>query len=162
MKAVSTYLMILTLSCYALASCSATNSAPKPTEQNASEQNASPLIGDYHYLSYDQKGDQVVEGTLSITSVERKRIYADEVTQVRGNWQLQKVGNQERIGFQEGSGAMVGSIKEGELIINLNPNISDANVYLQGRVEGKKYQGKWTLRGEGGTINEGTFEAIRK
>jgi len=162
MKAIYTYLLILTLGCYALASCSATNSAPKTAEEHASGQNASPLLGDYHYVSYDQKGDKVVEGTLSITSVERKRIYADEVTQVKGKWQLQKVGNQERIGFQEGSGEMVGSIREGELTLNLNPNIEDANVYLRGRVEGQKYQGTWTLRGEGGTINEGTFAATRK
>jgi hypothetical protein len=162
MKAVSTYLMILTLSCYALASCSATNSAPKPTEQNTSEQNSSPLIGDYHYSSHDQKGERVVEGTLSITSVERKRIYADEVTEVKGHWKLEKVGHQERIGLQEGTGELVGSIKDGELIINLNPNIDDANVYLRGRVEGKRYQGTWSFRGYAGTISEGTFEAIKK
>ncbi|HEX8923005.1 MAG TPA: hypothetical protein VF766_16135 [Pyrinomonadaceae bacterium] len=162
MKAVFTYLMILTLSCYALASCSTTNSATKPTAQNTSEQNSSPLLGDYHYSSYDQKGERVVEGTLSITSVERKRIYADEVTQVKGNWKLEKVGHQERIGSQEGTGELVGSIKDGELIINLNPNIDDANVYLRGRVEGKRYKGSWSFRGYAGTISEGTFEAIKK
>src|SRR4051812_26325852 len=125
MKAGLTYLLLLTLNCYTLASCSTTNSAPKTTEQNAS-----PLVGDYHYTSYDQKGERVVEGTLSITSVERKRVNSDEVTEVKGHWQLEKIGKQERIGQQEGSGEFVGSIKEGELIINLNPNISDANVYL--------------------------------
>lgn len=145
------------LSCYALAACSAMNSTPKTTEQNASS-----LVGDYHYTSYDQKGDRVVEGRLSITSVERKRINSDEVTEVKGDWQLQKIGKQERIGQQEGSGEFVGSIKEGELIINLNPNISDANVYLRGRVEGKRYRGNWSLRGYAGTISEGTFEAIKK
>src|SRR4051812_26894151 len=127
MKAVSTYLLLFTLSCYALA-CSTSNSAPKTTEQNAST-----LIGDYHYVSYDQKGERVVEGTLSITSVERKRISSDEVTQVKGKWQLQKVGKQERIGLQEGSGELIGSINEGELSIDLNPNIADANVLLRGR-----------------------------
>src|ERR1043165_951200 len=162
MKAVYTYLLILTLGCYALASCSTTSSAPKTTEPNPSGQNASPLIGDYHYTSYDQKGDRVVEGTLSITSVERKRINSDEVTEVKGHWQFEKIGKQERIGNQEGSGEFVGSIKEGELIINLNPNIEDANVYLRGRVEGKRYRGSWSLRGYAGTISEGTFEAIKK
>ena len=152
MRAANTYLLILTLSCYALACSTA-----KPVEQAQS-----PLIGDYHYVSYDQKGERVVEGTLSITSVEKKRINSDEVIEVKGTWQLRKVGSQERIGMQEGSGEFIGSVIEGELSLNLNPNISDANVYLRGRVEGKRYQGRWTLRGYAGTLNEGTFEAIRK
>ena len=152
MKAANTYLLILTLSSYFLACSTA-----KPVEQAQS-----PLIGDYHYVSYDQKGERVVEGTLSIASVERKRINADEVTEVKGTWQLRKVGSQERIGLQEGSGELVGSIIEGELIINLNPNISDANVYLRGKVEGKRYQGRWSFRGYAGTISEGRFEAIKK
>jgi hypothetical protein len=162
MKAMHTYLLLLILSFYALA-CSTTNSASNSAPgQNSSTQSSSPLIGDYHYSSHDQKGERVVEGTLSITSVERKRIYADEVTEVKGTWKLEKVGHQERIGLQEGTGELVGSIKDGELIINLNPNIADANVYLRGRVEGKRYRGTWSFRGYAGTISEGTFEAIKK
>jgi len=160
MKAMHTYLLLFTLSFYALA-CSTTNSASNSAPK-LPEQNKSPLIGDYHYSSYDQKGDRVVEGTLSITSVERKRIYADEVTEVKGTWKLEKVGKQERIGMQEGTGELVGSIKDGELIINLNPNVDDANVYLRGRVEGKRYRGTWSFRGYAGTISEGTFEAQKK
>jgi len=152
MKAANTYLLMLVLSCYVLACSTA-----KPVEQAQS-----PLIGDYHYVSYDQKGERVVEGTLSITSVEKKRINSDEVTEVKGTWQLRKVGSQERIGMQEGSGEFIGSVIEGELSLNLNPNISDANVYLRGRVEGKRYQGRWSLRGYAGTLNEGTFEATKK
>lgn len=152
MKAANTYLLILALSGYALA-CS----AAKPVEQAQS-----PLIGDYHYVSYDQKGERVVEGTLSITSVEKKRINSDEVTEVKGTWQLRKVGSQERIGNQEGTGEFIGSVIEGELSLNLNPNISDANVYVRGRVEGKRYQGRWSFRGYAGTLSEGTFEALKK
>src|SRR5438128_1879525 len=114
MKAANTYLLILTLTWSALA-CSTS----KTIEQAKS---SSPLVGDYHYVSYDKQGARVVEGTLSITSVEQKRINTKEVTEVKGNWQLNKVGNQERIGQQEGTGELTGSILDGELYIDLNPN----------------------------------------
>ena len=152
MKPTTTYLLTLTLGCHVLA-CSTL----KPLGQAQS-----PLVGDYHYVSYDKKGDKVVEGTLSITSVELKRIKADEVTEIKGKWQLNKVGSQERIGAQEGSGNLIGSLSKGELYLDLNPNISDANVILQGRIDGRRYQGRWRFRGYAGTINEGMFEATRK
>jgi len=41
---------------------------------------------------------------------------------------LNKVDTQEHLGPQEGSGELTGSIDKGEIDINLNPNISDANV----------------------------------
>ncbi|HKC62073.1 MAG TPA: hypothetical protein VKB86_00440 [Pyrinomonadaceae bacterium] len=113
-------------------------------------------------MSYDQKGDKVVEGRLSITSVQTKRIQSEEQIQLKGNWQLNKVGNQERIGDQVGSGNLVGSIIQGKVYINLNPNIADANVLLEGTIEGKRFHGTWSLKGVAGTISQGTFEANRK
>ena len=119
-------------------------------------------VGDYQYSGYDKKGTKIVEGRLSITSVETKRIGSENTVQLRGNWQLNKIGNPERIGGQDGTGELVGSIIKGEIIINLNPNISDANVYLRGTIEGRRFHGKWTFSGYAGPVSEGTFEAIRK
>jgi hypothetical protein len=119
-------------------------------------------VGDYEYKGYNQKGTKIVEGRISITSVETKRIGPADTIQLKGNWQLDKIGNPERIGDQTGTGALVGSIIKGELDINLNPNMSDANVYLRGTIEGVRFHGRWTFRGYAGTISEGTFEAIRK
>jgi len=151
-KIANTFLIVLTLGCYILA-CSTARKAEPPK---------SNLIGDYQYTSYDKQGGKVVEGRLSITSVELKRIRSEEVTQLKGNWQFNRVGSQERIGDQVGSGELVGSIDKGEIWINLNPNISDGNVYLTGKIEDKRFHGAWTVRGYAGTINEGTFEANRK
>jgi hypothetical protein len=152
MKIASPYLMILTLSCYVLA-CS----PPKNIEQ------AKPFpVGDYQYTGYDQSGGKIVEGQLSITSVESRRIQSEETIQLKGNWQLNRVGNQEKTGPQVGSGELIGSIIKGELYINLNPNISDSNVFLQGTIEGRRFHGTWSFKGYAGAINQGTFEAIRK
>ncbi len=152
MKIASSYLVILMLSCYILA-CS----SPKKVEE------AKPFpVGDYQYIGYDEKGGKSVEGVLSITSVEQRRIGSEEVPQIKGNWRLKKVGGQERIGPQEGSGDLIGSIMKGEIYINLNPNIADANVNLRGTIEGKRFHGTWTFNGYAGTLSKGTFEAIRK
>ena len=56
--------------------------------------------------------------------------------QLKGNWQLNKVDTQEHLGPQEGSGELIGSIDKGEIDINLNPNISDANVIASPSVRG--------------------------
>src|SRR6266496_428094 len=152
MKIANTCLITLTLSCYILACSSAKNVEPPK----------SVLIGDYQYTSYDKQGAKVVEGRLSITSVESQRIRSEIVTHLKGNWQLNKVGNQEHIGAQVGSGELDGSIDKGEIWIDLNPNISDGNVFLTGTIEGRRFHGRWSLKGYAGTINEGTFEANRK
>jgi hypothetical protein len=119
-------------------------------------------VGDYQYSGYDEKGTKIVEGQVSITSVETKRIGPEDTIQLKGNWQLNKIGNPEHIGGQTGTGDLVGSIIKGEIDINLNPNISDANVYLRGTIEGRRFHGKWTFSGYAGPVSEGTFEAIRK
>jgi hypothetical protein len=119
-------------------------------------------VGEYQYSGYDKKGTKIVEGRVSITSVETKRIGSEDTIQIKGNWQLNKIGNPEHIGGQTGTGDLVGSIIKGEIAINLNPNISDANVYLRGTIEGRRFHGKWTFSGYAGPVSEGTFEAIRK
>ena len=119
-------------------------------------------VGEYQYSGYDKKGTKIVEGRVSITSVETKRIGSEDTIHLKGDWQLNKIGNPEHIGGQTGNGDLVGSIIKGEIDINLNPNISDANVYLRGTIEGRRFHGKWTFSGYAGPVSEGTFEAIRK
>ena len=126
------------------------------------EQEKSFPVGDYQYSGYDQKGTKIVEGRISITSVETKRIGKEDTIQLKGNWELKKIGDPEHIGGQVGTGNLVGSILKGEIDINLNPNISDANVYLRGTIEGRRFHGKWVFSGYAGPVSQGTFEAIRK
>lgn len=120
-------------------------------------------VGDYQYTGYDDKGEKMVEGRLSITSVENVRIGSEDTIQLKGNWELKEIGKHEHIGEQVGSGNLVGTLfKEGELDLNLNPNISDANVYLRGTIEGRRFHGTWRFNGYAGTLTSGKFEAIRK
>ena len=119
-------------------------------------------IGDYDYISYDEKGDKVVAGRISITSSEPRRIGSQQTTQLKGDWKLKKVGKQQPIGDQVGKGDLIGSLDKGEIYLNLNPNISDANVLLRGTIDGKRFHGTWSFNGYTGPIIKGKFEATRR
>ena len=56
------------------------------------------------------------------------------------------------------------SIINGEVIIDLNPNMSDAdaNVCLNGHIAGGRYTGTWKFIGHAGLVIQGTFEAVKK
>lgn len=148
----SAYLLMLLLGCGVVA-CSIAKT---------SDQSKPYPLGDYDYTSYDGKGDKVVQGRISITSSELRRIGSEQTTQLKGNWELKKVGNQEKIGNQQGKGELVGSIEKGEIYLDLNPNMSDANVLLRGKIEGKRFHGTWSFNGYAGPISQGTFEATRR
>jgi hypothetical protein len=119
-------------------------------------------VGEYQYTGYDKNGKKAVEGQLSITSVESRRIGSEEQPLLKGHWQFSKVGNQETIGPQVGSGELQGSIVNREININLNPRIHDSNVILRGTIEDRRFHGTWSFSGFAGKLSEGTFEAIRK
>jgi hypothetical protein len=153
-------MMKLSLSCLLILILS---SVPACSKLSGTEQPKPFPVGDYQYTGYDDKGEKMVEGRLSITSVETKRIGSEDTTQPKGNWELKEIGKHEHIGQQVGSGNLVGTVfKGGELDINLNPNISDANVYLRGTIEGRRFHGTWRFNGYESTLSSGKFEAIRK
>ena len=152
MRIAKLYLMILALSYCALA-CS----MPKASDQ------VKPFpVGEYQYTGYDSKGTKIIAGLLSITSAEPKRINSVDTIELKGTWQLDKVGNPERIGPQVGSGDFYGSLVNGEVRIGLNPNMNDNNVNLAGKIENGRFSGEWSYSGFAGRLNQGTFEATKK
>ena len=144
MKTVSIYLLFFILGFY-IWNCSGAKSV----------QQSEPFpLGEYQYAGFDKKGDKIVEGRLVITSREGDRI--------KGEWQLSKIGNPERIGPQTGTGECIGLIQGDSLFINLNPNMVDNNVNLKGKIKDGRYSGTWSHNGYAPRINEGTFEAVKK
>ena len=132
--------------------CLVACSAAKSVE--TAEQGKPVPLGEYKYTGFDKSGKRIVEGRLSITAVKGK--------QIEGDWELKEIDNPGRIGPQVGSGALVGSVDEQKVYINLNPNISDANVFLNGTNESGSYKGTWSFSGIAGPISQGTFEAVKK
>lgn len=151
MKFAYLYLIMLTLTGYALA-----GSMPKFIERTT------PLrIGKYQYSGYDKSGRKILKGRISIISVQPHRNKHEESYEIKGYWRLNKIGDPKMIGPQTGTGDLVGSIDKGEIYIDLNPNMNDNNVILQGKIEGRRFHGRWRYSGFAGPIGEGTFEATR-
>ena len=144
MKTLTAYLLAFALSFYAL-DCAG--------KKNVPQDKRFPL-GEYHYTGYDENGVKVVEGRLSITSLEAERI--------KGTWEFKQIGGPHRIGPQVGEGKLIGSVRGKEVFINLNPNMADNNVNLRGQVEGDRYRGSWSHDGFAGSMSAGTFEATGK
>lgn len=152
MKFACLYLIMLTLSGYALA-----GSMPKFIERSQ------PLrTGNYQYSGYDGSGRKILNGRLTIISVQPHRNKHEDSYEIKGYWRLNKIGDPKMIGPQTGTGELVGSIDKGEIHIDLNPHMSDNNVTLQGKIEGRRFHGTWRYSGFAGSISEGTFEATRK
>jgi len=118
-------------------------------------------VGDYQYTNYDDKGNKIVQGRISITTSEVRRIGSEEKTQLKGNWELKKIGNQEHIGLQEGKGDLIGTLENSEIYLDLNPGTADANVVLQGKADTKGFHGAWSFNGYAGPLAKGTFAAIK-
>jgi len=112
------------------------------------------LESNNNYTAYDSIGFVVSEVTLSF---EMK-----DSTNITGVWEIQKAGNPQNIGSQVGNGVLVGGLNDGTLLIELNPDFRDNNVFLQGELEENKCNGKWFYSSFIGLTNWGTFEAQKK
>jgi hypothetical protein len=118
---------------------------------NAESISGAKFEGNYNYTAYDSLGSIVAVGTLSF---EMK-----DSTNITGVWEIKKVGDPQNIGPQVGKGELVGGLSDGTLWIELNPEFRDNNVFLQGKLEKNKYNGKWFYSSFIGLTNWGTFEA---
>jgi hypothetical protein len=162
MTIASTVLITLLLSAN-LTACS----APGPTKPINSPPTVTPqpqnsLVGEYQYSGFDDKGIKITEGRLTVASVEPRRVGNETQTQIKGSWELREVVHRDQIGKQAGKGELIGGIVDGEIILDLNPNISDANVILKGKLDGNRLRGTWSFNGYAGPLSKGTFEAVKK
>ena len=161
MRILTTILLSLVLATL-LTACSPKTAASGPNNPAPPANTDQSIVGEYHYTGFDDKGVKVIEGRITIASVEPRRIGQETQTQIKGSRDLKEVARRDRIGLQVGTGNLDGSIINGEVIIDLNPNISDANVYLRGHITKGRYTGTWKFIGYAGPITQGTFEAVKK
>ena len=108
------------------------------------------LSGVYFYTAFDSAGARLVEGTLSLTIND---------SSVTGEWHLSKISTAQNIGPQVGSGQLQGSMHDGTLSLNLNPQWVDNNVFLFGKIENSIFRGSWSWSTFVGITNAGSFEA---
>jgi hypothetical protein len=112
---------------------------------------SSQSTGPYRYTAF-LNNTPVVEGTIQIDSLSAQN--------VSGHWNFHAVGDERNdIGPQIGSGTFTGSFDGAALNINLNPQMADNNVFLNGTFSGNTIRGEWSFSGFAGVINHDTFMA---
>ena len=116
------------------------------------------VSGQFRYTGYDRQGTVVIRGTLDLNE--------DSGGLVNGRWNLQAVGNPDRLGPQVGQGDAQGNVTTSsggaaELVLNLNPGWADNNVFVYGQVRGSRIEGDWQWSTLLGSVQSGTFVAER-
>jgi len=116
--------------------------------------------GIYRYTSYDIAGRPIVKGWLALS-------FQDSAS-ITGEWHLDRIGDPQGIGPQAptmsgqvGSGRLIGGMNEGEVWVELNPQVRDDNLQLIGKIDNDIYRGQWLWISFSGISNHGTFEAVR-
>jgi len=108
----------------------------------------------YKYTGYDSTGNKIISGYLWIDSVDS--------TVVKGRWDFKRVSNEENLGPQIGRGNFEGIMMLGRMSFNLNPEMIDNNVILDGStLLPRRFDGTWSYIGYPGVINLGRFEATQ-
>lgn len=109
--------------------------------------------GEFAYTGYDERGKEIVKGTLNIA--------VDDSNRVSGTWDLVLTDTTATmIGPQVGHGTLVGDVRLEGIGVNLNPDFVDNNVVLIGRWTTTGIAGKWQFIGFPGVLNEGPFIAV--
>ncbi len=110
--------------------------------------------GAYAYTSYDTGGTVIVRGWFTAV--------ISDSTKVTGEWHFEPVGNPQRIGPQTGDGKLVGGVNGKKIWIELNPDVRNNNLQLNGTLVSEKLSGQWTWISYDGMANQGAFDAVRK
>jgi hypothetical protein len=111
----------------------------------------------WKYVTKDADGNKLTEGLLTMPFPPKEGI------NFVGSWQAKYVGpdgQRDKIGPQLNGGRLAGVLSDGQLRIQLNPNMNDNNVTLTGTVKEDRITGTWEYSTFTGVTNKGTFEAM--
>ena len=113
-----------------------------------------PPPGAYAYTSYDSSNVPIVSGWFTLIN--------SDSAHVTGEWHLKATGGALRIGPQSGDGKLVGGTNGDRLWIELNPQVRNNNLQLNGVFSKESLTGQWTWISNEGIANQGSFRAIKK
>jgi len=109
--------------------------------------------GNYSYSAFDKSGNMIVTGWLTLS------IDSNKIT---GDWNLNEVSLGSAIGPHTGTGKLIGSIENDDVLISLNPNMADNNITLIGKLTDYAIEGVWRYDGFAGNLASGKFLAKKK
>ena len=114
-------------------------------------------LAQWKYITKDGDGNTLTEGLLTMPYPLKDGV------RFAGSWQARFVGpttQRDKIGPQTNGGKLSGDLTEGQLRLELNPNMNDNNVTFVGKVDGERITGTWEYSTFVGSTNKGTFEAL--
>jgi hypothetical protein len=107
--------------------------------------------GSYRYSGFEDGGGLVITGRVTLS------VQSNAVT---GTWALRQAGPANGpLGPQIGEGPLAGALNGSGLWVDLNPGWADYNVFLDGKVIGNTWTGRWSLSTLSGSANGGLFTA---
>ena len=114
-------------------------------------------MAQWDYVTHDGAGDALTKGVLTLPYP------LQEGVRFVGSWQAKYVGpdtQRDSIGPQINGGKLNGDLTDGQLTLQLNPNMNDNNVQFVARVDGERLTGRWEYSNFAGLAAKGTFEAL--
>jgi hypothetical protein len=101
------------------------------------------VLGKFNYTAYDTLGTELYRGSIVLFQLD---------SEITGTWK-----------FEDGrSGELEGTIRDGDISLNLNPGYVDNNLLLQGSLSGSKFSGWWQQIGFPGIMGQGRFIALKQ
>ena len=116
-----------------LAGCSPDSTMDNPVATSSLDKTNAATAIVFQYFGYSRDRHVVVRGTLALS--------VSPAGRVAGRWELRGV-DPSRIGPQVGNGTLTGTLANGVLSINLNPENADNNILLSGRFSRTAYSGQ--------------------
>lgn len=113
------------------------------------------ICGKYYYTIYDSLDSKLVEGVINISDCVGNTI--------GGTYSKDKIYNDTFSGYASLKGFFNGNVdtKEKKANINLNPKISDNNIYINIDIKKESLTGKWTYSTMKGRFGSGKFLAVK-
>lgn len=110
--------------------------------------------GEFHYIARSSAGRPLLTGRIEF-------VFRDDST-ISGTWEIARLPGADKnavVGPQIGSGTLVGNLRDGTLVVQLNPTNADHNVVLLATSNAHGYTGRWQWITIVGPQAEGPFEA---
>lgn len=150
--------ILITLLAFWLIGCNPPRAGDVSSQTSIERVNDTPFaLAQWKYITKDGEGNALTEGLLTMP------FPLKEGVQFVGSWQAKYVGpdgQRDKIGPQINGGKLAGQFSDGQLRLQLNPNMNDNNVTLIGKVDDDRLTGMWEYSNFTGSANKGAFEAL--
>lgn len=139
MKALSRLLALIFLIC--VANCN------RPANPVAS------MLGRYEFIGYNNSGQRVFTGTISLTSLDQKYMNG-QCSIVRERDAAPTILDQ--------NPRCRALLEEKKITIDFAPSLDDAGIIFEGEIGDDRMAGLWMFKTFAGTQPQGKFEAVKK